>query len=281
MITISDVKILAYRFKGAINGIWYHVALRSGNEKTGRIAVTTSSALTCPRACQLWSACYAGSGRLAMWWRKVTLGLARNATNLQGHLKAISALPAGSLIRLNQAGDLYTTMLRGLLSRSYLDDLARSCASLRAWTYTHHYARANGSLIRRNLQGLARLNRLQNGSHGLVINLSANSPAQYDRLIGYGSPVVSTTDRLDKVQSTPAGNRLILCPAQYDPHVTCGGGKVSHRVACTCCGKRTIETRSCGVGRPLCARSDRDYGIAFYVHGGNKEKAREITRAAV
>ena len=56
----------------------YHLTPTSGNSKTGRIPVTTSTGRTCPPTCPFNSrnegGCYAENGKLAMHWRKVSAG---------------------------------------------------------------------------------------------------------------------------------------------------------------------------------------------------------------
>lgn len=48
---------------------------KSRNEKTGPIAVSTSTAKTCPTSCPLMgNGCYAAHGPLGMYWAKVTAG---------------------------------------------------------------------------------------------------------------------------------------------------------------------------------------------------------------
>ena len=50
------------------------------------------------------------------------------------------------------------------------------------------------------------------------------------------------------------GVKIVKCPAEADKKLNC---------------------RSCGAGRPLCARLDRDYIIGFTDHGTFKKKASD------
>ena len=87
------------------NQIFIHVSTVSGNAKTGPIPVTTSSKNTCPDSCQLkGNGCYAESGRVNMHWQKVSKG--ERGLSFDDALDSIKALPSGSLVRHNQAGDL-------------------------------------------------------------------------------------------------------------------------------------------------------------------------------
>ena len=65
------------------------------------------------------------------------------------------------------------------------------------------------------------------------------------------------------------GVKVVNCPANYmrvdGRRVTCGGGVLPS-------GERTA---ACGNGRPLCARGDRDYVIAFPAHGASKRAASD------
>lgn len=54
---------------------YYHITLKSGNKKTGKIAVTTSSSSTCPKSCPFkGNGCYAEGGPLRIHWDKVNSG---------------------------------------------------------------------------------------------------------------------------------------------------------------------------------------------------------------
>jgi hypothetical protein len=118
------------------------------------------------------------------------------------------------------------------------------------FTYTHK------PLTTANREAIAAVQ-----GRGLVINLSADSPAQADELYEVGVAPVTTVlpEGVDgKVYQTPKGRRIVVCPAHYRDAVTCA---------------------TCGTGRPLCARLDRDYVIGFPAHGSGKRKASEVAMA--
>ena len=212
----------------------YHVTPRSTNKKTGPIAVTTSP--DCPDDCPFGGPdgpCYAGSGPLLLHWRKVKSGT--RGTDLDRHCADLKALPADRMLRLNQAGDLPGNG-RTIRKRDARKLLTAAGGRI-AWSYTHYHDRAS-------LAFLASLN-----GDTAVVNLSGNSPAHVDTLPAE-LPRVCVTGSMDKVQRTPDGQKIVLCPAQS--------------TGTTC--------ENCGNGRPLCSRRNRAYIVGFYAHGTRKNK---------
>ena len=114
--------------------MFHHLSIKSGNEKTGPIPVSTSSRTTCPPSCAFYSkGCYAKGGPLALHWAKVSSG--ERGSNMSTFLSQIRALPTGQLWRHNQAGDLPGRGNR--INRRELDQLAKANQGKRGWTYTH------------------------------------------------------------------------------------------------------------------------------------------------
>jgi len=224
-----------------------HFVLRSRNEKTGPIPVSTTSSDTCPESCPLrGSGCYAESGPLAMHWQKVSAGT-RGDSWIE-FCRRIAALPAGQLWRHNQAGDLPG---RGdTIDVWALGALVKANASRRGFTYTH-----KPISNRANRAAIARANKA-----GLTVNLSANSPAHADSLLAAGIGPVVTVLPADvdgaktPVLTSPAGNKIPVCPATYRDDVTC---------------------KSC----QLCARPQRKSIVGFPAHGSGKHKASAIASA--
>jgi len=89
--------------------------------------------------------------------------------------------------------------------------------------------------------------------NGLTINLSANNLAHADELADLGiAPVVSLVpEGSPRRMTTPAGRKVILCPAQHRDDVMC-----------LCCR--------------LCARADRKVVIGFSPHGAQRRPANRI-----
>ena len=221
-----------------------HITHKSRNVKTGAILVTTTSADSCPNACPLKDngACYAKSGPLALHWAKVTKGDA-GASWAQG-MAAIASLPADTLWRHNQAGDLpgYADQIDGLLMRQ----LIAANTGKRGFTYTHkpvngHYGALNRSLI-------AEANKA-----GFTVNLSADTLKEADELaaLDIGPVVVVVSREHPETSTTPNGRRVVVCPAQSREDVTCA---------------------SC----QLCARVDRPVIVAFRAHGAGAKKAEAV-----
>ncbi len=238
-----DTRRPARNRKGSV---MYHLTLKSGNQKTGPIPVSTTSAVTCPPACPFNNAneggCYAESGPLALHWRKVTSG--ERGTDFANFLAAISALPGGQLWRHNQAGDLPGT--GSAINATEMRALVAANKGRRGFTYTHKPLTAkNRALIRHA------------NDNGFTVNLSGNNLAHADTLADANiGPVVSVVpEDTPEVTKTPAGRKVIICPAQTRDKVSCA----------TC---------------QLCARKDRrGIIIGFRAHGTGKRKAEITARA--
>jgi len=224
---------------------YVHLSRESGNAKTGPIPVSTTSAKTCPPSCPFnrGQGCYAGSGPLALHWRKVT---ARERGMAWGKFcSEIAGLPEGQLWRHNQAGDLPGSGER--INSRELFALVRANLGKRGFTYTH---KTNS---RSNLQAIAKAN-----SRGFTINLSANSLAHADTLARTkAGPVVCVLPQEQTSNClTPEGRRVVVCPATQRDNVSCA----------TC---------------QLCSRRERSVIIGFPAHGTSKRKASAIAGGAV
>ena len=220
-----------------------HLTLKSANEKTGPIPVSTSTAAWCPSTCPLKEkGCYSASGPLALHWGAVTRG--ERGTGWVTFCAQISALPEGQIWRHNQAGDLPADAA-GRINVSKLARLVDANKGRRGFTYTHHNM---GREVNRDLVQFA--NR-----SGFTINLSANNPAHADKLAALGIGPVVTLLPIDapRTSETPQGRRIVVCPATYRDDVTCA---------------------SCA----LCARSDRRVIIGFPAHGSARRAADTIAR---
>jgi hypothetical protein len=213
----------------------YHLTIKSSNAKTGPIPVSTTSNDTCPDVCSLKAshACYAESSHLGIHWRQVSAG--SRGTDLQTFVDSIAALPAGQLWRHNQAGDLPGD--NNKIDAAALGKLIRANRGRRGFTYTHKpmSTRENRALVRGA------------NKHGFTINLSADTLQDADTLKSYKcGPVVCILPSDAKENTfTPAGNKVVVCPATKRDNVTCA----------TC---------------KLCAWADRDVIIGFPAHGVKK-----------
>ena len=220
-----------------------HLTMKSRNAKTGPIPVSTTAAQSCPTACPFNSGggCYAASGPLALHWRKVSEK--RSGDTMDAFLDKIRALPQGQLWRHNQAGDLAGA--GDALDVNALDALVSANDGKRGFTYTHK------PLAKRFEQlAIARAN-----SRGFTINLSANNAAQADALAELKiAPVVCVLPAdASENSKTPAGRKIVVCPATIRDDVSCA----------TC---------------KLCAVAKRDFIVGFPAHGTSKRKADAIAR---
>jgi hypothetical protein len=215
----------------------FHLTAKSGNTKTGPMAVSTSAKSTCSPTCPfLNNGCYATSGPLNLHWLKVSSG--ERGTNFPSFLSKLRELPEGSAFRHNQAGDLPHN--NGRISETFIRKMTVSVKHLRAYTYTHHSLE-----VGENLSLIRKANR-----NGFTINVSCESEAQVDDAIAHNLPAVMVAKSTESRTTwhTEGGNVVIVCPAQRSDTVTCSD--------CMLCHKR-----------------GKKVAIAFLAHGTSKRKA--------
>lgn len=224
----------------------FHTTKKSSNQKTGPITVTTTGAQSCSTACRFHpdngGGCYALSGHLALHWRAISEG--RRGSPWKQHLEALQALPEGTQLRVNQAGDLPSN--DGRLSLRYLSGLVSAVSHLRAWTYTHQ------PLTDHNRKALRWANGKSQGygkeRRGLIVNISTETESDADAAIDSGMFAVLTvpSDEQRTTWRTPAGNIVSVCPAQ----------------------KRDTTCKEC----MLCHNRGRRVVIAFLAHGTQRKR---------
>ena len=216
----------------------YHFTRVSGNVKTGPIAVTTTSAGSCPPTCSFkGNGCYAESGPLAMHWRAVTAG--KRGGTLEELCAKITALPRHQLWRHNQAGDLPGH--QGELDPGAVRRIAEANKGRRGFTYTHYRPTATNQEI------VARANKA-----GFTINWSAETLEEADEFAALGArPVVCVlpADQLTPVR-TPAGRHVIVCPA------------ATGNTDCLNCG--------------ICQQRDRQAIVGFPAHGSGAKRVQKV-----
>lgn len=184
-----------------------HLSLKSANAKTGPIPVSTTTRATCPVDCAMRDACYAASGPLALHWGAVSSGA--RGTDWPTFVGAIAALPDGQLWRHNQAGDLPGD--GHTVDPVALGELVRANRGRRGFTYTHY----------RDAQSLNWVRHAN--AWGFTINLSANDLRDADALADTGAGPVVVVLPSDTTQNTrtPAGRRVVVCPATQRDDVSC------------------------------------------------------------
>lgn len=206
----------------------------SRNRKTGQIPISMTSANTCPASCPWFgSGCYAEHHFTGMHWRRLSRG---SGMSWDAFCERVRAMPPGQLWRHNEAGDLPGD--GEVIDDFKLRKLSRAAEHTRGFTYTHKPVLG---------AGVGAWNRsaiLNNGSSGLVVNVSADGLEDADAKAELGvGPVVATIPATRrKILATPAGRRVVVCPATYRPGSTCS---------------------NCG----LCSRPHRGSIVAFPVHG--------------
>lgn len=221
----------------------YHITRVSSNEKTGPIPVTTTSSDSCPPSCPFkGSGCYGESGPLAIHWNATSRE--ERGGSLVDLVMAIASMPNGQLWRHNQAGDLCGKGER--VNWRDLSKLVSANAGKRGFTYTHKYVDT------RNHAHIKAAN-----DRGFTVNLSANSLGHADELsvLGIGPVVCVLPSTVDyKSTVTPAGRRVVVCPATHTDGFNCA---------------------KCGI----CANGDRKFIIGFPAHGSGAKKASAIASA--
>lgn len=230
--------------------MYVHLSLQSRNEKTGPIPVSTTSSETCPPSCAFFdNGCYAKLGHVAMHWRRVDEGRGSSWDAFVGQVSTLPDNRYGNIWRHNQAGDLPGD--GGTLDCGKLDQLvkANAKAGMRGFTYTHKPLATS-----KEREAIKSANK-----RGFTVNLSGNSPAHADTLADLGiAPVVTVlpdTVHGNMALHTPAGRRIVVCPATYREDVNCA---------------------SC----QLCQRADRKTIVGFPAHGASHKKASTVASAA-
>ena len=216
-----------------------HLTLKSRNGKTGPIPVSTTTAETCSPSCPfIDSGCYAKGGPLAIHWRKVTQGIA--GMPWDDFVSQIAALPDGALWRHNQAGDL--PGIGDTIDTAALASLVDANNGKRGFTYTHKPVTPANVAAIKNANG-----------NGFTINLSGNNLEHADKLAGLDVGPVVVVLPADQTENTttPAGRKVVVCPASIRDDVSCA----------TC---------------KLCAISNRTAIIGFPAHGAAKRKASNV-----
>ena len=219
----------------------FHITPKSKNAKVGKMAVTTSTATTCPTSCPFKSnGCYADSGPLKLHWDKVTRE--ERGDDWSTFISKIKDLPTGSKWRHNQAGDLPGDMEK--LNNEKCIELAKANKGKRGFTYTHYD-------VLDNFQNAITVNIMNH--LGFTVNVSANNLEHADKLCDLDIAPVATVLPIDQTTNTvtPKGRKVVVCPATYKDDVSCA---------------------SC----MLCEKWDRNVVVGFPAHGTSKKKAAMV-----
>ena len=192
-----------------------HLTLISKNGKTGPIPVSTTTRGTCPLDCAMRDGCYADTGPLALHWRAVSEGA--RGTSWEDFTASIAQLPDGQLWRHNQAGDLPGD--GHTVDPVALGQLVAANIGKRGFTYTHY----------RDAESLRWVKHANDW--GFRVNLSANDLSDADKLADTGAgPVVVVLPSTQTTNTeTPAGRRVVICPATQREDVSCATCQLCQR----------------------------------------------------
>ena len=206
-----------------------HLSLKSANVKTGPIPVSTTERDSCPDDCAMRSECYAASGPLALHWAAVSAGT--RGTDWGRFCQSIEALPDDQLWRHNQAGDL--PRKGASIDPVKLGQLVAANRGKRGFTYSHHRDRASLGWIRHA------------NEWGFTVNLSANDLRDADYLAdtGAGPVVVVLPSTQSQNTVTPAGRRVVVCPATQRDDISCATCQLCQRQRDTIVGFPAHGTR--------------------------------------
>lgn len=189
----------------------YRVALTriSHNAKTGPIPVSTTESRTCPKSCGQYDTCYAKYGRTSIHWKKIDAG--ERGVEWSEFCEQISCLPRMQLWRHNVAGDLPGDGV--VIDHRALNDLVTANKGRRGFTYTHY------PLTPENIHIIETAN-----ASGFAINVSCDSLTVSDLVsMMTGAPqsvVLPSTDKRHSLE-TPAGRKVVVCPATYRDDMNC------------------------------------------------------------
>jgi len=187
------------------------LTLRSTNVKTGPIPVSTTTADTCAEDCPFREAsCYARGGPMRIFWDAVTRK--ERGKPWEAFCADVKDLPDGKFWRHNQAGDLPGDGV--ILHYDAVMMLVEANLRKKGFTYTHY-----PMSLEWNARIVEKANQL-----GFTINVSANSVEHADQLKGLTTaPVVCVLpmDTPDSGLITPAGHRVVVCPATTSRDLTC------------------------------------------------------------
>lgn len=210
----------------------------SGNEKTGPIPVSVTSANSCPKSCPFYDkGCYSLYGNAAIHWNKVSNG--ERGSDWLAFIKQVKSLPKSTLWRHNVAGDLIPNGNGVTVNKSALEQLVSANKGKSGFTYSHHkLTKANVSLF-----------QFAN-NNGFTVNVSTEDPEIADKVITkYGIPAVAVIpsqwadSKVTKSHfKTKSGRLVVVCPASRNDGMNCAKCK-------------------------LCAMPDRTFIIGFPAHG--------------
>lgn len=178
---------------------------KSGNVKTGEIAVTRTDKRSCPDACPLKGAgCYAEGGPVFMQWRKLDAA----GLSLKQLTDKIKTIPDGALWRHNESGDL--PGYNDKIDTKQLKQIVDANKGKRGFTYTHY------PLVNANIKAIKQANE-----NGFTINASLNNLSEISSVKHLNIPMVVILPDDAKKSFKYDDVKVVACPAQVKDNVTC------------------------------------------------------------
>jgi hypothetical protein len=189
---------------------------------------------TCPDTCSFKkSGCYGLAGPVLIHWRKLSKGL--KGQQWEEFCRTVKTkIRRGQIWRHNQVGDLVGD--NKLIDGEALKLLVDANKGKMGYTYTHKPVIASQSenpllqvseeTAKNNRDAIEHANK-----NGFTINLSADNLKQADEKAALGiAPVVVVLSHDAKETSfTPAGRKVIICPATQRENVDCANCKLCQR----------------------------------------------------
>src|SRR5229473_2961075 len=161
-----------------------HFIAASQNAKTGPMPASIIEPASCwPGSALYENGCYAETGALALHWDRVSQGV--RGGSWSEFCTKVAALRPGRLWRYAQAGDL--PGYGSDIDRAMLKELVAANAGKNAIAFTHKPVLGDDIVATENRRLIAAAVKA-----GFTVNLSANNPANADKLAELGiGPVVT------------------------------------------------------------------------------------------
>ena len=207
----------------------------SGDKKTGKISVTYTENSSCPARCP-----FKGHGCYAENF----------PCCLQWKKAPVKGVPANELkqvinetahtnvIRHNVAGDLGKNHSNNI-DKDLLDSLISAYEGLTAYTYTHT------AINKHNIELVKAATE-----KGFVINFSTEKLSDVKKAMKAGCNAVIAVNTMENNVTVVDNVKIVKCPSTYKDNVQC---------------------KNCG----LCWLKNRQFAIAFPVHGNKKKAATQ------
>ena len=226
--------------KASVNNYRFKYVAVSDNSKTGKMsavytATCESKTGACPVRCPFADACYAKNGPCNIHWEN-TVFSETNIYNLNETIK--NGKKHKKILRHNVAGDMAISGSNEL-NQALVEKLSTIYNDNFevAYTYTHC------SVNQRNIDIVKAATK-----NNFVINFSTEKVSDCKKCLDAGVNCVIACETMQEKTVTIDGVKIVKCPNSCDKNIKC---------------------INCG----LCYMKNRNFAIAFPVHGAKKEKA--------